>query len=364
MRSVTDIDKVCIDSNSSLYQAISLMSDNRLGFVLVVDSKRMLVGIVSDGDVRRSILAGIKLDVSVATLLADKVGSTFERPITTTLNQPYAEYLKIMEQHGIAFLPLIDEDQRVVGLVTMEDILAEGDVLGAQPLHVQAMVMAGGKGTRLRPLTENVPKPMLTVGQRPLLELIIEQLRDAGIQQVNISTHYKPEKITEYFGDGRNFGVNLNYVSEERPLGTAGALSLLDAQQEPLLVMNGDILTRVDFHAMLAYHKEHDADMTVAVRKYDFQVPYGVVECEGTDIISMSEKPVLDFFVNAGIYLLQPNMSDLIPSDEYLDMNEFIAKLLAAKRRVISFPIIEYWLDIGQLDDYERAQKDVKEGKL
>lgn len=149
--------------------------------------------------------------------------------------------------------------------------------------------------------------------------------------------------------------MNLNYVKEEQPLGTAGALSLIESSSEPLLVINGDILTGVDFQAIVAYHKEHGVDMTVAVRKYDMQVPYGVVECEGPYIRSMSEKPVLNFFVNAGIYLLQPNVSTFIPNDEYLDMNELIGKLLAADRRVVSFSIIEYWLDSGRLDDYERA---------
>jgi len=364
MYSAVNIDKICIDSDGSLFQAVSVMNENHLGIVLVVDEKQMLIGIVSDGDVRRAMLSNLDLEVPVATLLAGKVGSKYERPITVLYGQPYAEYLEIMEQHGISVLPLLDEGDRVAGLITMEDLLARGSVPIVQQVRVQAVVMAGGKGTRLRPLTEEVPKPMLHVGERPLLELIIEQLRDAGIQHVNIATHYKPEKITEHFGDGRDFGVSLNYVNEDRPLGTAGALSLIKASQEPLLVINGDILTCVDFQAMMTYHRTHEADMTVAVRKYDLQVPYGVVESDGPHIRSLNEKPVLNFFINAGIYLLQPNVSSFIPNGEYLDMNQLIDKLLVANLRVVSFPIIEYWLDVGQMDDYERAQKDLEDGKV
>jgi dTDP-glucose pyrophosphorylase/CBS domain-containing protein len=364
MYSAADIDQICIDSEKSMFEAVSLMNGNRLGVVLVIDGNRRLIGVVSDGDVRRKMLEDLHLNMSVASLLESKSGSDYERPITGLGGQPYAKYLEIMQRHSTFFLPLLDGEERVIGLVTMEDILAHEDILGADSIPVQAVVMAGGKGMRLRPLTDNIPKPMLNVGNRPLLERIIEQLRDSGIRQVNIATHYKPEKIIEHFGDGSNFGVDLNYVSEDEPLGTAGALGLMDKFSEPVLVMNGDILTGIDFHALVAYHEANQADMTVAVRKYDFQVPYGVVECEGSDIRSLSEKPVLNFFVNAGIYLLQPTVSDFIVSGEYLDMNELIEKLIADGRKVVSFPIIEYWLDIGQIDDYERAQKYIEEGKL
>jgi NDP-sugar pyrophosphorylase family protein len=220
--------------------------------------------------------------------------------------------------------------------------------------------MAGGFGKRLLPLTQNTPKPMLPIGEQPLMERMIGQLRDAGIHRVNVTTHFEPEKIRDYFGDGERFGVNLNYVSEERPLGTAGALRLIETKKEPLLIINGDILTRVDFRAMLDFHREHQADLTVGVREYDFQVPYGVIETEGARVTGVNEKPVYKFFVNAGIYLLQPALDEFIPKDERFDMTDLIEKLIAAGRTVASFPIMEYWLDIGRLADYERAQEDVK----
>ena len=224
--------------------------------------------------------------------------------------------------------------------------------------------MAGGSGTRLRPLTEDLPKPMLPVGDRPLMEVIIDQLRQSGIGRVNITTHYLPEKITDYFGNGENFGVELNYVSEDRPLGTAGSLGLIDWPRETLLVINGDILTKVNFRAMLDYHQEHRADITVGVRKYDIQVPYGVVECEDQRVCRLREKPNLSFFVNAGIYMLEPSVNEHIPNGQHYDMTDLIERLIHKGRSVVSFPIVEYWLDIGEPSDYERAQKDMKNGGI
>jgi len=219
--------------------------------------------------------------------------------------------------------------------------------------------MAGGLGSRLRPLTEDLPKPMLPVGGKPLMELVIEKLRQVGIRRVNVTTHYKPEKISEHFGDGSSFGVSLNYVNEEKPLGTGGALGLIDEPNETMLVINGDVLTQVDFRAMLLFHQEHQADMTVAVRQYDIKVPYGVIECIGAKVCSLKEKPEINLLVNAGVYLLEPTVYRFIPNGKHFNMTDLIQWLLDAGRTVASFPIIEYWLDIGQVVDYEKAQTDV-----
>lgn len=352
-----DIDKVCIEGKCSILDAVTLMNHKHLGIVLVVDSNRKLLGTITDGDVRRALLAKMDLNQSVMKLLDTKVGSRFESPVAALVGQSDAVYLEVMKKHKIYHLPLVDEAGCVARLVTLNDLVPD------RLLPVKAVVMAGGKGTRLRPLTENLPKPMLPVGDQPLLELIIEQLREAGIHRVNVTTHYKPEKITEYFGDGSTFGVELNYVSEGQPLGTAGALGLMDVPQEPVLLINGDVLTQVDFRAMLIYHQEHGAEITVAVRKYDLEVPYGVIECEGPIVRRLKEKPLMSFFVNAGIYLLQPSVYNYITNGEHLDMTDLIQRLLDAGRSVVSFPVLEYWMDIGQLEDYEQAQQDIKEFK-
>ncbi|MFO0733450.1 MAG: sugar phosphate nucleotidyltransferase [Nitrospiraceae bacterium] len=202
---------------------------------------------------------------------------------------------------------------------------------------------------------------MLPVGDKPLLEIIISHLRDSGIKRVNVSTHHQREKIESHFGDGREFGVDLSYVTEDRPLGTAGCLGLIEAPTETTLVINGDILTQVNFQAMLQFHRAQQADLTVAVRQYDVQVPFGVIESDGVMVRGVTEKPVFNFFVNAGIYLLEPSVYRLLAPGERTDMTDLIQQLLREGRRVASFPIREGWLDIGQPADYEQAQELIKE---
>jgi NDP-sugar pyrophosphorylase family protein len=225
--------------------------------------------------------------------------------------------------------------------------------------------MAGGFGSRLHPITKDLPKPMLPIGDRPLMELTIRRLHRAGIRRINITTYFLPEKIIDYFGDGKPFGVEINYVKEESPLGTAGALGLMQVPKDPLLVINGDILTTMDFRAMLIYHRRHKADLTVAVRHYDIRIPYGVLECDSHRVRRLREKPTYSFFVNAGIYLLQPTVHRYIPNNQRqrYDMTDLIETLIADGRAVVSFPVMEYWLDIGQHADYQQAQADLKKGR-
>jgi NDP-sugar pyrophosphorylase family protein len=220
--------------------------------------------------------------------------------------------------------------------------------------------MAGGFGTRLRPLTNDLPKPMLPVGSKPLLELIVDQLKRAGIRRLNVATHYKGDMISEHFKDGQDFGVEIRYVKEDQPLGTAGALSLLEDSEEPLLVINGDILTRVDFREMLNFHREHKADLTIAVRQYEFNVPYGVVETDGVAVKGISEKPTVRQFINAGMYLLNPSVRRLVPNGQPYDIPDLVHRMIAEGRPVVCFPVREYWLDIGIEDQYVKAQADVK----
>jgi NDP-sugar pyrophosphorylase family protein len=224
--------------------------------------------------------------------------------------------------------------------------------------------MAGGFGSRLRPLTDQIPKPMLPVGDRPLLERTIARLRDSGIRTVNVTTHHLADQIKSHFGDGEAMGVDIHYVSEERPLGTCGGLRLVEELKEPVLVINGDILTGVNFGDLVGFHRKVGADATVCVRKYEVQVPYGVVEVDGTWLRGVKEKPSVGFFVNAGIYLLEPTVQRFIPEGERFDMTDLIARLLAEGRPVATFPIVEYWLDVGQPADYAQAQRDVETSRI
>lgn len=349
-----DVDSLLVPSDASIRDVVARIDSGGVGIALVTAPDRRLVGTVTDGDIRRAVLAGAGLGDPVNVLLERQRSEPYPTPFTAPIGTSSDELLHLMNEHTIRHIPLVDDQGRVVELALLSELVREYE------LPLRAVVMAGGYGMRLRPLTDNVPKPMLPVGERPLLELIVDQLRDAGVRRVNVTTHYRGEEIERHFGDGQDFGVEIHYVPEEEPLGTAGALALLEESDEPLLVMNGDILTRVDFRALLQFHREHDADMTVAVRPYEVQVPYGIVETDGLRVVGISEKPVVRHFVNAGIYVLSPRACRYVPAGERHDMPDLMEQLLADALRVISFPIHEYWLDIGQPEAYERAQRELE----
>ena len=350
-----ELQSLFISPDHSIRTAMACIDRGLCGIALVVGQENHLLGTITDGDMRRAVLAGTDLESPVSLILASKISTLYPKPVTAQLGAKQETLVELLHKNVLRQLPILDNDGSVVDLVMIDDLIPTHD------LPLQAVIMAGGMGMRLRPLTEDLPKPMLPVGGKPLMELLIEQLRQVGIRRVNVTTHYKPEKISDHFGDGSAYGVELNYVNEDKPLGTGGALGLIAAPTEPILVINGDILTKVDFRAMLAYHQEHRAIMTVAVKQYDIKVPYGVIECEGSRICSLKEKPQMHFLVNAGVYLLEPKVYEFIPNGEHFNMTDLIQRLLDSNHTVISFPIIEYWLDIGQLADYKQAQNDTKQ---
>ena len=351
---VDRLTRAIISSHATVSQAVAQLERAGTGALVLCDEERILCGLLTDGDLRRAILRGVPFDKPCATIA--KLD-----PVVAGAGCPPAEALRLMD-HAREFLlnhlPVVDQAGRVVDLLLRSDLVSE-DRLG-----LSAVIMAGGLGTRLRPLTDGVPKPMLTLGDRPLLELTIERLRNAGIKRVNVTTHYLAEAITSHFGDGTAFDVEIRYVEEDRPLGTAGGLKLLEGADETLLVINGDIVTEVDFRSMLTYHRDHGADVTVGVKRYELQVPYGVIDCDGPRVRTVHEKPVLNFLVNAGIYLLEPTVNRYIPEGHRFDMTDLIERLVEKGRHVVSFPIVEYWLDIGQKADYERAEEYVRNGKM
>lgn len=352
----TDLNSFCVGIETSIRDAIACMDKSRCGIILVVSSERKLEGTITDGDVRRMILAKVDLDESVSLALARNKGIR-PHPIVIREDADPADCLHVLQENHLMHLPVLDSADSVVGLVTLDEFISDTSE------RIQAVVMAGGEGKRLHPLTENTPKPMLEVGDRPLLEIIIDQLKDFGVGRVHLATHHNRDKITNHFGDGKEFGIDIDYVAEDRPLGTAGALGLMETPDQTVLVVNGDILTEMDFKAMLAFHREQQSTMTVAVREYDLQLPYGVVECDGPKVRELTEKPVYRYFVNAGIYLLEPDVYSHIPSVEQFDMTDLIQALLDADLPVSSFPIREYWSDIGQYEDYEKARNWVKGDK-
>lgn len=351
-----DFSSLVVTEDSSVRSVISCIDKNGKGIAIVLDADNHLIATVTDGDIRRAILAGLDVELPVRELLNRRTSISPHGPIVAPIGTPDTTLLHIMAETTVRHIPLVDEDNRVVDVALLSELVKEFE------LPLRAVVMAGGFGTRLRPLTEELPKPMLPLGSRPLLELIVEQLRDAGIRKVNVATHYKGDVISDHFKDGQDFGVDIRYVKEDQPLGTVGALSLLEESEEPLLVINGDILTRVDFRAMLHFHRDHNADLTVAVRQYELSVPYGVVDTDGVSVRGISEKPVVRQFINAGIYLLSASVRRMIPNGQPYDIPDLIQLLLKNGRSVVCFPIREYWLDIGKADHYDQAKSDIANG--
>jgi dTDP-glucose pyrophosphorylase/CBS domain-containing protein len=343
------LEMVTILPSASIPEAIAQLDRAGTGALILCAADRMLCGLLTDGDIRRAILRGVSLETpceKIATL----------EPLTVNSSMAATEALELMVKNDINHLPVVDTAGCVLRLLLRRNLAQRGDT----PLS--AVIMVGGYGKRLLPLTEQLPKPMLPVGDRPLLELTIQQLRRSGIRDISLTTHYLPESIVQYFGDGSAFGVRLNYVKEDQPLGTAGGLKLVKRTDNPFLVINGDVITGVPFQEMLNFHREHHALLTVGVRKYDVDVPFGVVELEEVHVNYIREKPSFNFFINAGAYLLEPEVCDFIPSGRRSDMTELIQTLIEAGKIVVSFPIMEYWLDVGRHEDYAKAQQDVRNG--
>lgn len=350
---------ILIRPDVTVRDAIAAIERGAAGIALVVDEANRLLGTVTDGDVRRAILRGVQLEDSARELLVRPEGSPYAKPITALYGVPDDELLALMHIKTVHQIPLVDPEGRVMGLALMAD-LTRRDELG-----IPAVVMAGGFGTRLYPLTENTPKPLLPVGDKPILEHIVEGLCSHGVSDIWLTTHYHAEQIQAHFGDGRKWGARIQYIHEGTPLGTAGALSLLPQRFEtPFLLMNGDLLTRLNYRSLYQFHLDVGAVMTVCVKEHEILVPYGVVEAENGLVRSLSEKPINWFFINAGIYVLTPQLLGYVPQNRRFNITELVQQLVAEGKKVASFPIRGYWLDIGQMPDYEQAQEDVKNGRL
>jgi dTDP-glucose pyrophosphorylase len=332
---------LCIDS--TIVSALSAINSGSVKIALVVDSDNKLLGTLSDGDIRRALLRKKNLNETIEDVY-------FKNPTTANKGSSKENLLRLCLINGITQVPIVDEDRKVIDLF----IIDGGQLKKQHENHV--VLMVGGLGTRLRPLTKNTPKPMLEVGGRPILETIVKRFVDCGFTNITMCLGYKSNVIKDYFQDGSSFGANIDYVVEEKRMGTAGALTLIEKRlDDPFFVMNGDLMTNVNFEKMLDFHLECNSKATMCVREYDIEVPYGVVNMDNEGIISIAEKPIHSFFVNAGIYLLEPDCIDLIPDNKFYDMPTLFEELIATKGKIVSFPLQEYWLDIGRIVDYERA---------
>lgn len=342
-----NLKEIVLSSDSSIRDALELIDRLALHVALITDSDLNLLGIVTDGDVRRAILKGLSLDTPVVSIMNT-------HPITVPPSTTKREMVNLMRAKSFIVLPVV-ENGILVGVETMKSALMP------QQHDNPVFIMAGGFGTRLRPLTDACPKPLLKVGSRPILEIILQHFINHGFHDFYISTHYLPEKIQDYFKNGSDWGVQIRYVHEESPLGTGGALGLLpdDLPDLPLIMMNGDILTNMNFEKLLAYHLQENADATMCVREYQYQIPYGVVESNKGRIEKMVEKPVQYFNINTGIYVVNPSVIRSVPKQQVIGMPTLLEQEITKNRKVMIYPLHEYWLDIGQMDDYRRAQSDI-----
>lgn len=345
----TDIDPLIVRPNDSILHAMKVLDAGGKQVVLVVDEGRRLVATLTDGDVRRGLLSGVTLDEPVRRVM-------WINPVTVVQGERAEVIRHIMRSHGVRQIPVLDAEGVPCGLAVFD----EDEDTCARDTRV--VLMAGGLGTRLRPLTEELPKPMLPVGDKPLLELIIQNFVNQGFRKFDISVNYRREIIQGYFGDGERFNCEIGYVVEEARMGTAGALTLLPQRpSEPFLVMNADLLTSVNFVTMIEHHKAYSALATLGAREYTIEVPFGVIGCEGEQLVEIVEKPVHRHLVNAGIYVLSPEALDYLQPGVPADMPDLFQRLMAAGQRASVFPLREYWLDIGAFSDLERAREEISD---
>lgn len=340
--------KLIVNPTATIREVLETIDQAAMQIALVVEDER-LIGTITDGDIRRAFLRGRTLE--------DNIDGIYNpAPVKGYLSQPKEDLLQMALAAGVKQVPMVDDEGTLVGIESIDEYLRVSEKSN------RVVVMAGGLGARLRPLTENTPKPLLKVGSKPILETIIRNFTQYGFRRIFLSVNYRGEQIQDYFGDGKEFGARLEYLVESKRLGTAGALSLLpETCQEPVIIMNGDLLTNVNFEHLVNYHNLSGASATMCVRDYELQVPYGVVHSDGATIQEIEEKPIHRYYVNAGIYVLSPEALQQIPQDQYFDMPQLFQQLIKSGCKTCSFPVREYWKDIGRPADFDQANAEYEE---
>ena len=348
---MTEISQICLQQTANIIEAMKIIEKFPEKIALIISEDQKIVGTVTDGDIRRGLIRNISVNDPVQLIMNNN-------PITLPAGTSLKEIKKVMEKRKISQIPLINMNSTVSQVVLANDLIH----LNAKKNTV--VLMAGGLGVRLGELTADCPKPMLKVGDKPILEVVIENLKEHGFSDFCIAVNYKAEMIESYFKDGTDFGVTIHYLREKERLGTAGALSLLKSENDlPLIVMNADVLTKVNFSQFLENHINNNLAASMCVRRYDLQVPYGVVHVTDHLIEKIEEKPTQSFFVNAGIYALNSDVLGLIPKETFYDMPSLFDQIIKNNKKSAGvFPIHEYWMDVGRKDDFHQAQVDFKKG--
>lgn len=340
--------EITLSATDTVQKAIKIIDSGSLQIALVVDKAGRLQGTVTDGDIRRALLKGCSLDARVSKVMKSS-------PITLPQGATIAQMRDIMQEHKIHQIILVKDGKFI------HDVVSIDECISPRKYPNKIVLMAGGMGKRLLPLTETCPKPLIKVGNQPILETVLNNFSKQGFTDILLAVNYKAEMIKDFCGVGKKFGVSIKYINERKRLGTAGALSLIkDLPDEPFIVMNADLLTRINFKQLIDFHVSNEAIATMAVREYNFEVPYGVVKIDGTKIKGVVEKPQQNFFVNAGIYVLDPKVVKYIPENEFFDMPDLFNLLAKKKKNVAAFPIREYWIDIGHARELATANNDYK----
>lgn len=339
-----NIEDILVSPETSILDTVKAIDRGSMQIALVVDGDGRLKGTVTDGDVRRGVLKGIGFDRPVTAIMNANA-------VSVAASEGRDGALGLMRKLSIHQIPVVDDADQVIGLEWIDELF--------QPAEDETWVvlMVGGLGKRLRPLTEDIPKPMIPVGGQPLLETIVRNFKAQGYRRFYLSVNYKSDMIRTHFGDGSRFDTQIEYIEEKTRMGTAGALGLLpERPTAPIIVMNGDLLTAVNYRSLMQFHHDNNASATMCAREYTFQVPYGVLDTDGHRLTGIVEKPVQSFFVNGGIYVIAPEALDLIPKDTPFDMPQLFEAVIARGDEAAVFPIREYWLDIGRFDDLEQAR--------
>ncbi len=340
--------RIILSPDATIREAMRVLDQGALRIALVCDADQKLLGTVTDGDIRRALLADANMQDPAAQVMS-------AHPVAVADSVGREHRLKLMNQYDLTAIPVLDANHRVIGLETLHHAM--------QPTRREnpVFIMAGGFGTRLQPLTDHCPKPMLRVGDKPMLEHLIDQFISYGFHNFYISTHYLPEVIRNHFGDGGPWNANIQYVHEDVPLGTGGALGLLprNLHSLSLIMMNGDVLTKLDYAKLLHHHEKQKFDATLCVREDEHRVPFGVVETEDQLITNMVEKPTYHYKINTGIYVLNPDIVASVQPGQRIDMPTLLDQHRIAKKRIGIYTCYDYWLDIGQMKDYQKAQIDI-----
>lgn len=335
--------KTILPMGVTIKEIVNVLNNVALGIVLIADESNLLIGTVSDGDVRRGLLNGLTLNSPIENIIKKK-------PIVVSPGLSREKVLQIMAVNKLQQIPVINDRNEVVGLHFWNELNAPA---GHSNIFV---VMAGGKGTRLGPQTKNLPKPLVPLAGKPILEHIINRAKSQGFSNFILAIHYLGHMIQDRFGDGEKFGVKIQYLNESTPLGTAGALSLLHPKPDSaFIVTNGDVVTDINYADLLNFHQQNNACATMAVKGYEWQNPFGVVQTHGLEIIGFEEKPITRSYVNAGVYVLQPSALSFLNESEACDMPTLLNRLKGEFNSLIAYPIHEPWLDIGRPEDLRKG---------